>query len=78
MFSAISVAVVQNYLYVAYVENLWKCHKPVHPGWELLVFLNEKLRVIHLFEADYNLVIGLIFGRRALYSGVENRMLHSS
>ena len=32
--SAIAVAVVQNYSYVAYVENLWKCHKPVHhPGW---------------------------------------------
>ena len=43
------------------------------------VFLIEKLRVIHLFEADYNLmVIGLIFGRRALYSGVENNTLHSS
>ena len=42
------------------------------------VFLIKRLRVIHLFEADYNLVIGLIFGRRTLYSGVENHTLHSS
>ena len=40
------------------------------------LFLIEKLRAIHLFEADYNLVIGLIFGRRALYSGVDNHTLH--
>ena len=42
------------------------------------VYLIDKLRVIHLFEADYNFVIGLIFGRRALYSGVHNHTLHPS
>ena len=42
------------------------------------VFLMSKLRVIHLFEADYNLIIGLIFGRRAMYSGVDNKTLHPS
>ena len=42
------------------------------------VFLIEKLGIIHLFEANYNLVIGTIFIRRALYSGVENHSLHSS
>jgi hypothetical protein len=42
------------------------------------VYLIDRLRVIHLFEADYNFVIGLIFGRRALYSGVENQTLHPS
>jgi hypothetical protein len=42
------------------------------------IYLINRLRVIHLFEADYNLVIGLIFGRRALYSGVANEMLHKS
>jgi hypothetical protein len=42
------------------------------------VFLLEKLRVIHLFEADYNFIIGTIFGRRAMYSGVDNGTLHSS
>ena len=38
----------------------------------------SKLRVIHLFEADYNLIIGLIFGCRAMYSGVDNKTLHTS
>jgi hypothetical protein len=42
------------------------------------VYLIDRLRVIHLFEADYNFVIGLIFGRRALYSGVEQHTLHPS
>jgi hypothetical protein len=42
------------------------------------VYLIDRLRVIHLFEADYNFVIGLIFGRRALYSGVEHVTLHPS
>ena len=42
------------------------------------VFLMSKLRVIHFFEADYNLIIGLIFGRRAMYSGVDNETLHPS
>jgi hypothetical protein len=42
------------------------------------VYLIDRLRVIHLFEADYNLVIGLILGQRALYSGVENHPLHPS
>ena len=38
----------------------------------------SKLRMIHLFEADYNLIIGLIFGCRAMYSGVDNKTLHTS
>jgi hypothetical protein len=42
------------------------------------VYLLEKLRIIHLFEADYNFIIGTIFGRRVLYSGVDNGTLHSS
>jgi hypothetical protein len=42
------------------------------------VYLMNKLRIIHLFEADYNFIIGTIFGRRALYSGVDNHTLHSS
>jgi hypothetical protein len=42
------------------------------------VYLIDRLRVIHLFEADYNFAIGLIFGRRALYSGVEHHTLHPS
>ena len=45
------------------------------------VYLMKKLRVIHLFEADYNFInfiIGTVFGRRAMYSGVDNHTLHSS
>jgi hypothetical protein len=42
------------------------------------VYLIDCLRVIHLFEADYNFVIGLIFGRRALYSGIAQNTLHPS
>jgi hypothetical protein len=42
------------------------------------VYLVHHLRVIHLFEADYNFMIGTILGRRALYSGVENKTLHPS
>jgi hypothetical protein len=42
------------------------------------VYLIDQLRVIHLFEADYNFMIGFIFGRRALYSGVAQHTLHPS
>jgi hypothetical protein len=42
------------------------------------IYLINCLRVIHLFETDYNLAIGLIFGRRALYSGIANETLHKS
>jgi hypothetical protein len=42
------------------------------------IYLMNKLRIIHLFEADYNFIIGTIFGRRALYSGVDNKTLHPS
>jgi hypothetical protein len=38
----------------------------------------KKLRVIHLFEADYNFIIGTIFGRHTMYSGVDNNTLRSS
>jgi hypothetical protein len=41
------------------------------------IYLINKIRVIHLFEADYNFIIGTVFGRRAMYSGVENNTLHS-
>jgi hypothetical protein len=27
----------------------------------------DKLRVIHVFEEDFNLMIGILFGRRAMY-----------
>jgi hypothetical protein len=31
----------------------------------------DKLRVIHLFEADFNLMIAILFGRRAMYHQVD-------
>jgi hypothetical protein len=38
----------------------------------------DRLRVIHLFEADFNLIIGILFGRRAMYHQVENQLLNPS
>ena len=38
--------------------------------------LLEKLRVIHLFEADFNLIIGLLFGRRSMFDQTQNNHLH--
>jgi hypothetical protein len=36
----------------------------------------DRLRVIHLFEADFNLLVGVLFGRRAMYHQVDNQLLH--
>jgi hypothetical protein len=36
----------------------------------------DKLRVIHLLEADFNLLIGVYFGRRAMYHQVDRNLLH--
>ena len=36
----------------------------------------DKLRVIHLFEADFNLLIGIFFGRRAMHHQVDHSLLH--
>ena len=36
----------------------------------------DKLRVIHLFKADFNMMIGLLFGRRAMWHQVDNKLLH--
>jgi hypothetical protein len=36
----------------------------------------DKLRVIHLFEADLNLMIGILFGRRAMHHQVDNHLLN--
>ena len=41
-------------------------------------FLLNQLRVIHLFEADYNLVIGLIFGRYMIHRICDNNLFHPS
>jgi hypothetical protein len=36
----------------------------------------DRLRVIHLFEADFNLLVGVYFGRRAMYHQVDGNLLH--
>jgi hypothetical protein len=36
----------------------------------------NKLRTIHLFEADYNWLLGLIFGRRMIHGAEEEQHLH--
>jgi hypothetical protein len=32
----------------------------------------ERLRVIHLFEADYNLSLKMLWGKRLVYQGEDN------
>jgi hypothetical protein len=34
------------------------------------------LRVFHLFEADFNLLVGVLFGHRAMYHQVDKKLLH--
>ena len=41
-------------------------------------YLLNQLRVIHLFEADYNLIIGLVFGRYMIYRMCDNNLFHPS
>ena len=41
-------------------------------------FRLNQLRVIHLFEADYNLIIGLIFGRYMIHRLCDNDLFHPS
>jgi hypothetical protein len=36
----------------------------------------NKLRVIHLFEADFNLLIGVYFGRCAMHYQVDRQLIH--
>ena len=41
-------------------------------------FLLDKLRVIHLFEADYNGTIGLLFNRKLLYNAEIHNVLNNN
>jgi hypothetical protein len=36
----------------------------------------DKLRVIHLFEADFNLLVGVFFGRRAMHHQTDHQLIH--
>jgi hypothetical protein len=42
------------------------------------LYLLEKLRTIHLFEADYNWTLGLIFGRRMVHDAERQNQLAES
>ena len=33
----------------------------------------EDLRIIGLFEAEFNLAIGILFGRRAIFHQIDNK-----
>ena len=41
-------------------------------------FLINKLRVIHLFEADYNGTIGILFNRKLLYNAEQHKLLNNN
>ena len=43
-----------------------------------LFLILEKLRTINLFEADYNWLLGLVFGLRMVYSAEEQHQLSDS
>jgi hypothetical protein len=43
-----------------------------------VLFLLEKLQTIHLFEADYDWLLGLIFGRHMLHPAEEQNHLFDS
>jgi hypothetical protein len=36
----------------------------------------DRLRVIHLFEADFNLMVGILFGRRTMYHQVDKGLFN--
>ena len=42
------------------------------------LFLLEKLQTIHLFEADYNWLLGLAFGLGMVYSAEDQQHLSGS
>jgi hypothetical protein len=71
---SIATSVAERGLYLQrwiYVINVMIYKKPG------VLELNE-LRVIHLFEADFNLLVGLIFGRRTGHNAVDHKRLHPS
>jgi hypothetical protein len=50
-----------------YVWDRWKGIVSVMIENKPGLFLLEKLRTIHLYEADYNWTLGLVFGRRMVH-----------
>jgi hypothetical protein len=71
---SIALCVAKRGLYLQrwiYVINVMIYKKPG-------VLKLDKLRVIHLFEADFNLLVGMIFGRRTVHNAVDHKRLHPS
>jgi hypothetical protein len=61
-----------------HVWDRWKRHRIRHDREEAGSILLEKLRTIHLFEADYNWTLGLIFGRRMVHDAEQQDHLNES
>jgi hypothetical protein len=53
------------------------CHQ-CHDLQKAGVLELDELWVIHLFEADFNLLVGLLFGRRTVHNAVISKRLHPS
>jgi hypothetical protein len=71
---AAAVSVAQRGLYLdrwIHVVNAMIYKKPG-------VLELDELRVIHVFEADLILLVGLIFGRRTVHNAVNHQKLHPS
>jgi hypothetical protein len=61
-----------------YVWNRWKGIVSVMIEKKPGLFLLEKLRTIHLYEADYNWTLGLVFGRRMVHEAERQGHLNES
>jgi hypothetical protein len=71
---AVATCVAERGIYLRrwiYVVNAMIYKKPG------VVELDE-LRVIYLFEAVFNLIVGLVFGRRTVHNAVDHQKLHTS
>ena len=70
------------------LRNVALMYRQFYDRWKQIVsvmikkkpglFLLEKLQTIHLFEADYNWLLGLVFGLRMVYSAEEHNQLSDS
>jgi hypothetical protein len=61
-----------------HVWNRWKGIVSVMIEKKSGLYLLEKLRTIHLYEADYNWTLGMIFGRRMVHNAEKQNHLDDS
>jgi hypothetical protein len=72
----IKTILMNSAIKLGHVYNRWK--KVVNaliekiPGLPLL----DKLRVIHLIESDFNLMIGILWGRRLIWEAEDKELFH--